>query len=108
MTKIGVGVGEEFPLDEPAQTTNNPEDQEHRDGYRGHGERFESGCCYSRTEYEARRAAYRQWRDEHRALRRQWRDEWRARKRAFRDELRRSFYETFRSGGSPPPSEPAK
>src|SRR5690348_5741611 len=98
MSKIGVGVGDEFPVDDgnnPKPNTNNtsaspgtPEDD--------------------RTEFEEwkrRRDAWRaqkeQWRaqrDEWQRRRHEWKQQWRENKRAFRDEMRTRFgdeYENF-------------
>lgn len=64
MSKLGVGVGEDFPVDDSAPA------QE------------EGGCCRDRHE------AFRQWREQ----KRQWhrmRHEWRARKAAMREQFRR-------------------
>jgi Flp pilus assembly protein TadB len=70
MSKIGVGVGEDFPVDEtkPAETgpgTEKPRDDE------------EARYCDSREDY----------RREH--------DEWRDRKRAFKEEMRRRLRGRF-------------
>ena len=76
MSKIGVGIGEDFPVD---------------DGSGGD----------DRAEYEA----WKRRRDEWRAKREQWRQEqedwqarraeWRARKRAFKEKVRAAARETF-------------
>ena len=63
MSKFGVGVGEDFPVDEQAQ-----------------GQEQESGCCGGGMD---RDEAIRKWR--------QMRSEWRARKRAMREQFRREF-----------------
>lgn len=63
MSKIGVGVGEEFPVDEDA----NPQTED-------------LGTCYSRN--AERRAQWRRFRQ-------QMREEWRARRRAWRDRFNR-------------------
>ena len=61
MGRIGVGVGEEFPVDESGPSRVDTKD-----------------------ECEKRREAHRRWR----ALRREWRDEWRAQRRVMREKLR--------------------
>jgi len=76
MSKIGVGVGEDFPVDD-------------------------SKGDNDRAEYEA----WKRRRDEWRAKREQWRqdraewqqrrDEWRARRRAFKQKVRDAARETF-------------
>jgi hypothetical protein len=68
MSKLGVGVGEDFPLDEEKA--------------RQVGE--ESSCCG--TEWHRQRA---QGREAWRRMREQMRAEWRVRRRAFRDGLHR-------------------
>ncbi len=69
MTKFGVGVGEEFPVDEqnrPQQDAGpETEDEPRRCG---------------RGDHRARHEAWHQFRDQLRA-------EWRARRRAFRDSM---------------------
>jgi hypothetical protein len=69
MTKFGVGVGEEFPVDEQ----NRPQREQTE----------ESGCCGSdwRRQHELRREAWRRFRHQMHA-------EWHARRRAMRDHLR--------------------
>jgi len=71
MTKIGVGVGEDFPLGEgPAHPQT------------GHGR--EGHPC---RDHEA----WREWRRQRHA----WRRQWRARRRAFKEQLRQNIYENF-------------
>lgn len=65
MSKIGVGVGEDFPVDEK----NRPETE-------SQPEVEDLGNCHSRD--EARRAAWRRFR-------RQMHEEWHARRRAWRE-----------------------
>jgi len=76
MSKFGVGVGDEFPIDD----NNNGREQ--------------AGPQDDRAEFEEwkrRRDAYRAQRDEWR----QQREEWRDRKRAFKDRVRQAARETF-------------
>jgi hypothetical protein len=78
MSKIGVGVGEDFPVDD------------------GHGGAPGGGQA-PRSEQEE----FEDWkrrRDQWRAQREQWRsqrDEWRAKKRAFRQKIREAAHESF-------------
>ena len=69
MTKFGVGVGEDFPVDDST-----PEAAQ-EDG----------GCCRDRHE------AFRQWREQKRQWRRM-RHEWHARRAAMREQFRREFF----------------
>lgn len=78
MGKLGVGVGDEFPVDEPAASTEPSSDT-----------------------IDADRAAREEWRrrrDEWRAQRRAWKAEWRARRNAFRADVRRSVHTNFGPG----------
>ncbi|HUO98024.1 MAG TPA: hypothetical protein VMU01_05115 [Rhizomicrobium sp.] len=72
MSKIGVGVGEEFPADEP---TRPQPDEQSEEGARCCGEDWH-------RQREMRREAWRRFRHQMHA-------EWRARRRAFRDEFNR-------------------
>jgi hypothetical protein len=115
MGKLGVGVGEEFPIDD-----GKPRDPENRDppkdAERPHGERqhaydewqrahedwhraqreewlkFQDEWKKRREEFHAKR---RQWRDEWHEKQRQWREEWRKRREEFRAEMRQRY-------GAPP------
>ncbi|MEI9995422.1 MAG: hypothetical protein WDM91_12570 [Rhizomicrobium sp.] len=83
MSKIGVGVGEDFPVDDgKSAAAAGPEPQ------RGPGD---DGYA----EYAARREAYRRWHEQRREWKRQWRDEWHARRREFRDQFRGSYYDGY-------------
>ena len=79
MSKIGVGVGEDFPVDD------------------GHGGGQGAGQGAPRSEQEE----FEDWkrrREQWRAQREQWRsqrDEWRARKRAFKQKIREAAQENF-------------
>jgi len=76
MSKIGVGVGEDFPVD---------------DG-KGEDDRAEfEAWKRRRDEWRAKREQWRQERDEWQ----QRRDEWRARKRAFKQKVRDAARDTF-------------
>ena len=79
MSKFGVGVGDDFPVDdgrgnEPGRDQAQPQDD--------------------RAEYEE----WKRRRDAHRAQREEWRrqrDEWRERKRAFKERVRQAARESF-------------
>jgi hypothetical protein len=83
MSKLGVGVGDEFPIDD-----GNPA-----------GGNAASGPGTNDPDTNARRAEWlRQreaWREERRRLRDQWRAEWREKKRAFKEEMRAKYGEDF-------------
>jgi len=74
MSKFGVGVGEEFPVDENVASQENGET---------------GGCCGTRG--ERLHAAARQWHEQKRQWRRQKRAEWRERKQAMREKFHREF-----------------
>jgi Flp pilus assembly protein TadB len=90
MSKIGVGIGQDFPADDgkPAPREN------------GSGEHRDAGTEKARhnADCAARREAYRNWREQRREWKRQWRKEWRARQRAFRRQVHQNIYE---NGGPP-------
>jgi hypothetical protein len=90
MTKIGVGVGEDFPIDDKPQSAQSGASEDRYDP------RFDFGGCGSarggesdgnsqdwreqrRAHRKQRRRQRRQWRREHREWRRRFRDEMRAR-----------------------------
>jgi hypothetical protein len=82
MSKLGVGVGEEFPVDEPKPDEGRPPESNRE------------GAPAGKTEDEDY-ARYRAWREQ----RRREHDEWHARKRAFKEEVRkraREFREEIR------------
>ena len=83
MTKIAVGIGEEFPADDskPAEAPDGDRRAEQHDQTRD-----DARCA-------ARRAAYRKWREQRRQWKRQWRNEWRAHSRAFSARRRDSIPE---------------
>ena len=68
MSRIGVGVGEDFPVDDE-KPTNGPQGAAPDPDY---------------AEYIARREAHRRWREARREWKHRMRDEWRAHRRAFR------------------------
>ena len=70
MGKLGVGVGEEFPVDEGAQAGSEP-----------------GGCCGGGDRNEA----FHQWREQKRQWRHQMRAQWRARRQAMRGRFRDEF-----------------
>lgn len=75
MSKIGVGVGEDFPVDDGPGKPNNSE-QDDRADY---------------EEWRRRRSERRAHRDEWRAQREQWR----AKRRAFKEKVRQAARDTF-------------
>ncbi len=83
MSKIGVGIGEDFPVDDPREDASR--ENFGRDG-RGRG-------GWSDADYEARREAHRKWHEARREWKRQWRDEWRSRRREFRGRFKDSYYD---------------
>jgi hypothetical protein len=91
MSKIGVGIGEDFPADDskPAEAPREDNRGDRRDDDKGDRD------PRSDAEYAARREAYRKWREQRREWKRQWRDEWRARKRDFRARFHGSIYENY-------------
>ncbi len=87
MSKIGVGVGDDFPLDDGNGGGPN----------RGQGGDGPQDSQDDRTEFEE----WKRRRDARRAEREAWerqRAEWRARKRAFKERVRRAAYESFGNG----------
>ena len=74
MGKLGVGVGEEFPVDENVASQESGET---------------GGCCGTRG--ERLHAAARQWHEQKRQWRRQMRADWHAQKQAMREQFRREF-----------------
>lgn len=82
MGKLGVGIGDEFPIDD-----GKPQGQ----GSFGGPEDFYA----HNPDYEARRAEWRRqreaWREQRRQWREQWRAEWREKKRAFKEEMRARY-----------------
>src|SRR5437868_12898588 len=81
MSKIGVGIGEDFPVD----------DGKPREGFRS--DERPQGDRDNDAEYAARREAHRAWHDQRREWKRQWRDEWRARRRDFKSQFKGSYYD---------------
>jgi hypothetical protein len=95
MSKIGVGIGEDFPVDDGqprASRGDGREDGPRREGYQGDYRPRDDGRDDD-AEYAARREAHRAWREQRREWKRQWRDEWRARRRDFRDRFKDSYYD---------------
>jgi hypothetical protein len=91
MSKIGVGIGEDFPVDDGQPPR---EDGPHREGREGR-EGFQGGYRPrdDDAEYAARREAHRAWHEQRREWKRQWRDEWRARRRDFKSQFKGSYYD---------------
>jgi len=84
MSKIGVGVGDEFPVDDGAPRAPNPDPAAQEQADRAEFEEWKR----RRDAYRAQREAWRASREEWRRRRRDWKDQWRARRRAWRDEFR--------------------
>lgn len=85
MSKYGVGVGEDFPVDEENRENPKPEGEAEDLGYGRHhfGKRGFRGCGQSDEWKESRHKARKAWKH----LRHQMREEWHERRRAFRDHL---------------------
>jgi hypothetical protein len=74
MTKIAVGIGEEFPADDSKPAAAPAEnDRGDRRCERQDQTKDDARCA-------ARREAYRKWREQRRQWKRQWRNEWIAKK----------------------------
>jgi hypothetical protein len=81
MSKFGVGVGDEFPIDDNNNNSGREQAQPQDD----------------RAEFEE----WKRRRDAHRAQREEWRrqrEEWKERKRAFKERVRQAARETFGEG----------
>ncbi len=88
MSKIGVGVGDDFPVDD-SKGRNTGEQSPGDD--RAEFEEWKRRRDAYRAEREARRAqrdAWRSQRDEWRRRRDEWRAQWRAQRNMWRDEVR--------------------
>ena len=70
MSKIAVGIGEDFPADDNAAESGP-----------------DAGRCTREDVERVRREAYCKWRERRRQRHQQWREEWRARRRAFREHM---------------------
>ena len=82
MGKLDIGVGDDFPVDEPAPHENqSPEDRETDQA--------------AREEWRRQRDEWRQRKAEWRAHRDAWKEDMRTRGRAFKADVRKSFYENF-------------
>ena len=82
MSKFGVGVGEDFPVDEKTQQEETPSEQ----GCHGNGFRFRHGGAH-----HEQHEAWRRWRQQMHA-------DWRARKHAMREQFRRGQWEAPEAG----------
>ena len=78
MSKFGVGVGDDFPIDE--------------------GKPREAAPAGAGPDYEKEREEWRKQREEWREKRRQWHDEWRRKRRQFREEMRARYGGDFSDG----------
>lgn len=90
MTKIAVGIGEEFPADDskPAEAPVGDRRTEQHD--------------QDEARRAARREAYRKWREQRRQWKRQWRNEWKATRRALRAQCRERIHERGYDNTPPP------
>jgi hypothetical protein len=70
MGKLGVGVGDDFPIDEGKGPSSGPQND---------------------PDYEKRREEWHRQREEWRERRREWRNAWRQKKREFREEMRARY-----------------
>ncbi len=89
MSKIGVGVGDEFPLDDGtshSNTTNNAPGDAPRDD-RAEFEDWKRRRDAHRAQHEAWRAQREEWR----RRRDEWKAQWREQRRAWRDEYRGAY-----------------
>src|SRR5579862_6065645 len=84
MGKLDIGVGDDFPVDEPA-----PPSPEAQDAARA-----------TRDEWHRQRDEWRRRRQEWREQRHAWREDMRARRNAFKDDVRKSFEEHFGRRGT--------
>jgi hypothetical protein len=89
MSKIGVGVGDDFPVDDGAPK--NPGGNEPPRDDRAEFEDWKR----RRDAYRAQKDAWRAQREEWRSRRDEWKAQWKAQGRAWRDDVR----EEFRDGG---------
>ncbi|MGN6516689.1 MAG: hypothetical protein ACTHLR_12725 [Rhizomicrobium sp.] len=87
MGKFGVGVGDDFPVDDGGRGNGNNANQEPPRDERAE---FEEGKRRP-DEYSARREEWRRQREEWRNDR----EEWRARRRAFKEKIRQAARESF-------------
>jgi len=86
MSKIGVGVGDEFPIDDSQSGPQNPPPPE------GDAEAWRAWSHEQRAHW---REFGRQQHDYWREHRHQWKDDWRAKKRAWREQRRAQFAQAF-------------
>lgn len=77
MGKLDIGVGDDFPVDEPPASES------------------EEAVRAAREEWQRQKEEWRRHRDEFRSERHAFKEEMRSRGRAFKDDLRRSLKENF-------------
>lgn len=96
MGKLGVGVGDDFPIDEGKQPeTQTPE-------ARAEYERQREAWRQEREDWKKRREEWRKRREEWREKRRQWREEYRRGRDQFRAEIHARYgdrYDDYIYGG---------
>src|ERR1700685_1501527 len=83
MGKVDIGVGDDFPVDEPA-----PPSPEAQDAARA-----------AREDWQRQKDEWRHGRDAWRAQRGAWKEDMRARRNAFKSDVRKSFHEHFGDRG---------
>ena len=79
MGKLGVGVGDDFPIDEGQGPANGPAPDYEK----------------QREEWRRQREEWHRSREEWRERRRQWRDAWRQKKREFRAEMKARYGDAY-------------
>ncbi|MBL6853251.1 MAG: hypothetical protein ISS15_08090 [Alphaproteobacteria bacterium] len=103
MSKIGVGVGDEFPVNDgnnPNQNTNANTNSGSAGATPPQDDRAEFEEWKRRRDaWRAQREEWRARRDEWKQRRHEWKQQWRENKRAFREEMRAKFGDDFAYGG---------
>src|SRR5690348_8934013 len=97
MSKIGVGVGDEFPVNDGnnPNTTSNSTGANPPDDDRAELEEWK----LRRDAWRAQKEQWRAQRDEWQRRRHEWKQQWRENKRAFRDEMRARFGDDYDNYG---------
>jgi hypothetical protein len=94
MSKIGVGVGDDFPVDD----SNNPQNPNTNTGSAGAppDDRAEFEAWKARRDaHRAQREAWRAQRQEWHQRKAAWKDQWHEQKRAWRDEMRARYGDDY-------------
>jgi hypothetical protein len=79
MGKLGVGIGDDFPVDDGKPENGSPDPDYEK----------------QREEWRRKSDEWHRAREEWRERRRQWRDEWRKKKREFRQEMKARYGDAF-------------